>query len=325
MREAKFIRKNREKWLSFEEVISKKESAQPDELANVFIELTNDLAYARTFFPSGKTVPYLNGLSARVHQSIYKNKKERTERLFSFWKTELPLLMAEVHPQMLYSLLFFLSFVFIGVLSTHYDDTFVRLILGDDYVNMTIENIRKGDPMAVYKDDDPTGTFLFIALNNIKVSFLAFALGAIGSLGTIYILFTNGVMVGAFQYFFFQYGGKELLVSSALTIWIHGTLEISAIVLAGGAGMVMGNSLLFPSTYSRLASFKNGAKKGLKVIIGLVPIFAFAAFLEGFVTRLTDLPNFFKIAIILLSLFFIIWYFVWYPIQLRKEQQSATL
>lgn len=324
MREAKFIRKNREKWLSFEQVIAQNESAQPDELANVFIELTNDLAYARTFFPDGKTVPYLNGLSARVHQSLYKNKKEQRHRLISFWKTELPLLMTEVHPQMLYAFLFFVSFAIIGALSAHYDDTFVRLILGDEYVNMTINNIQRGDPMGVYKDDDKMGMFLFIALNNVNVSFLAFALGALGSVGTIYILFRNGVMVGTFQYLFFQYGGKDLLISSALTIWIHGTLEISAIVIAGGAGLTMGNSLLFPQTYARLVSFKKGAKKGLKVIIGLIPIFVFAAFLEGFVTRLTDLPNIVKLSIILFSLTFIGWYFVWYPIRLRKNQPPPT-
>jgi uncharacterized membrane protein SpoIIM required for sporulation len=318
MREAQFIRKNREKWLGFEKVLENQFMSTPDRLADLFTELTNDLSYARTFFPKGKTVNYLNGLSARVHQSLYKNKKERKERLITFWKSELPLLMTEVHPQMLYTLLFFLIFCIIGALSAHYDDTFVRLILGDDYVNMTIENIRKGDPMYVYKDEESTGMFLRIALNNVRVSFLAFGFGVLGSLGTIYILFNNGVMLGSFQYFFFQYGGYELLKTSALTIWIHGTLEISAIVIAGGAGLVMGNSILFPDTYSRLSSFKKGAKKGLKVIIGLIPIFVFAAFLEGFVTRITDLPNYMKLCIILFSAFFIFWYFVWYPIKLKK-------
>ncbi|GAB4334265.1 MAG: stage II sporulation protein M [Flammeovirgaceae bacterium] len=318
MREAQFMRKNREKWLGFEKVLENQFMSTPDRLADLFAELTNDLSYARTFFPQGKTVKYLNGLSARVHQSLYKNKKEKKERLITFWKSELPLLMAETHPQMLYAFLFFLVSCLIGALSAHYDDTFVRLILGDDYVNMTIENIRKGDPMYVYKDEESTGMFLRIALNNVRVSFLAFALGILGSFGTIYILFNNGVMVGSFQYFFFQYGGYELLKTSALSIWIHGTLEISAIIIAGGAGLVMGNSLLFPNTYSRLASFKKGAKKGLKVIIGLVPIFIFAAFLEGFVTRLTDLPNYLKMSIILFSAFFIFWYFVWYPIRLKS-------
>jgi uncharacterized membrane protein SpoIIM required for sporulation len=319
MREAQFIRKNREKWLGFEKVLENQFMSTPDRLADLFTELTNDLSYARTFFPQGKTVKYLNGLSARVHQSLYKNKKEKKERLITFWKSELPLLMTEVHPQMLYTFLFFLIFCIIGALSAHYDDTFVRLILGDDYVNMTIENIRKGDPMYVYKDEESTGMFLRIALNNVRVSFLAFGLGALGSFGTIYILFNNGIMLGSFQYFFFQYGGYELLKTSALSIWIHGTLEISAIVIAGGAGLVMGNSILFPDTFSRLSSFKKGAKKGLKVIIGLIPIFVFAAFLEGFVTRLTDLPNYFKLGIILFSAFFIFWYFVWYPIRLKKS------
>src|SRR5690606_15344093 len=102
-----------------------------------------------------------------------------------------------------------------------------------------------------------------------------------------YFLFYNGVMLGSFQYFFHQRG---LLMESALTIWIHGTLEITAIVIAGGAGIVMGNSILFPGTYSRTESLMRGARRGVKIVLGMIPIFLVAAFLESFVTRLTDMP-----------------------------------
>src|SRR3546814_13017991 len=84
-------------------------------------------------------------------------------------------------------------------------------------------------------------------------------------------------MLGAFQFFFYQ---KGLLLTSVLSIWIHGTLEISAIIIAGSAGLVMGNSLLFPGTWSRLESFRRGARRGLKIVIGLVPVFITAALLE---------------------------------------------
>jgi uncharacterized membrane protein SpoIIM required for sporulation len=112
------------------------------------------------------------------------------------------------------------------------------------------------------------------------------------------------------------------LLASVLKIWIHGTLEISAIVIAGAAGLVMGHSLLFPRTYSRLDSFKQGAKKGMKIVIGLVPVFVTAGFLESFITRLT-LPPIISGGIILVSATFIVWYFVLYPIKLHR--QSVTL
>ena len=79
----------------------------------------------------------------------------------------------------------------------------------------------------------------------------------------------------------------------------------------------MGNSLLFPGTYSRAESFKKGVKQGVKIIIGLVPIFITAGFLEGYVTRLTDMHAVFKIVIIGGSAAFIIWYFIIYPMRLN--------
>ncbi|MFT2008664.1 stage II sporulation protein M [Pontibacter sp. 13R65] len=306
MREAAFIKKNKFKWKSFET----QQPSGPDELADRFVELTNDLAYAQTFYPNSDTTAYLNTLAGQFHQAIYKNKKVKQNRLITFWKSELPLLFRHHQRQLLYAFLIFAVAVFIGALSAALDDTFVRLILGDSYVNMTLENIRKGDPMAVYKSQGETEMFLYITLNNIKVSFMAFILGVFFSVGTVWMLFRNGIMLGAFQYFFYKQG---LLLPSVLTIWIHGTLEIAAIIIAGCAGFVMGNSLLFPKTYSRLHSFKTGARQGIKIVIGLVPVFVVAGFLEGFVTRHTEMPLALSLLIIAASAAFIIFYFILYP------------
>lgn len=316
MREALFIKKNTPRWQQFESLAAGRSASNPDILADLFIQLTDDLSYARTNYPDSQTTVYLNNLTAKVHQSIYRNKKEEKGRFVKFWKYELPLLFYSVHKQLLYSFLIFMAAVIIGAVSAAHDNTFVRLILGDGYVNMTLENIEKGDPMAVYKSKGQLDMFFMITLNNIFVSFKAFAYGIFVSLGTVYILLFNGIMLGAFQYFFHQQG---LLLTSVLSIWIHGTLEISAIVIGGCAGLVMGNSILFPGTYSRLDSLKIGAKKGLKIIVGLVPIFIMAGFLESFITRLTEWHWFFKLSIILLSAAFIIYYFVIYPIQLNKH------
>ncbi len=77
MNEVAFIKKNADKWKEFEKLIKeKKGDADPDTLAELFIELTDDLAYAQTFYPASKSVQYLNGLTAKYHQAIYRNKKE---------------------------------------------------------------------------------------------------------------------------------------------------------------------------------------------------------------------------------------------------------
>jgi uncharacterized membrane protein SpoIIM required for sporulation len=171
----------------------------------------------------------------------------------------------------------------------------------------------------VYKQPDRLSMFFRIALNNIQVSFTIFIAGFLLSLGTVWQLFKNGVMVGAFQYYFFS---KGLGWKSILVIWIHGTLEISSIIIAGASGIILGNSILFPGTHSRLYSLKRGGKDGLKLMIGLVPLFIAAAFLEGFVTRYSTMPIWLSLSILLGSLCFVVWYFIVYPIRLEKKMRS---
>lgn len=164
--------------------------------------------------------------------------------------------------------------------------------------------------MAVYKSMNQTDMFLGITANNIRVSFIAFLLGIFSAFGTGYALLSNGIMLGTFHGFLAGYG---LIVEPIATIWIHGTLEIFAIIVSGGAGIIMGNSLFYPGTYSRLKSFQQGVIRGLKIVIGLIPVFILAGFLEGFVTRYTNLPLFIRFSIIGLSLTLIVSYFYIYP------------
>lgn len=312
MREALFVKQNTEKWKYFEGM----RQANPDEIANEFIEITNDLAYAKTFYPKSKTTAYLNGLASKLHQSVYKNKKEKSNRFLYFWKIELPLIFFQYRKQIFYALAFFLISCAIGALSAKYDDTFVRLIMGDSYVNMTNENISKGDPFGVYKQQNEFLMFLQIGANNIYVALYTFVSGIIFSFGSIVLLFRNGIMLGSFQYFFFSRG---LGLESVLVIWIHGTLEISAIVLAGAAGLVLGNSFLFPKTYTRMESTLRGAKQGLKIVLGLIPIFIVAAFFESFVTRHTEMPMVISVSILVSSAAFIIWYIFIYPAKINNK------
>jgi uncharacterized membrane protein SpoIIM required for sporulation len=181
---------------------------------------------------------------------------------------------------------------------------------------MTNENIAKGDPFGVYKSIGEFPMFFMIAANNVYVSFRVFASGILLSVGTVYQLLSNGIMLGSFQYYFFS---KGLGWASVLTIWIHGTLEISAIVIVGGAGLTVGNSILFPKTFTRLESFKRGAKDAMKIAIGIVPILIVAAFLESFVTRHTEMPMWLSIIILAVSLLFIAWYAILYPNRLHRN------
>ena len=317
MREGLFLKKNIEKWKQYQA----ENPSDPDEMAHRFTDLVNDLGYSKTFYPQSRVTQFLNGLASSIYLRIYENKKEDTSRLVSFWKTELPLIVRKHHRQLLYSFGIFIFFAIVAVFSAMHDETFVRGVLTDQYVDMTEENISKGDPFGVYKSGSQLNMFFSIALHNIEIAFNCFVLGLTLSIGTVYVLFKNGVMVGAFEYMFFA---KGLGLPSVLVIWIHGTLEISAIIISGGAGMILGNSILFPGTVKRIESLRRGAKDGTKIMIGLVPIFITAAFFEGFVTRYTTMPIWLSLIILIGSAAFIIWYFVVYPITLKKKLEAAS-
>jgi uncharacterized membrane protein SpoIIM required for sporulation len=312
MREPLFVKQNAEKWKSFEQ----EPATDPDEVAERFIKITDDLAYAKTFYPESKTTVYLNGLASTLHQTIYKNKTEKSNRFLHFWKYELPLVFKTHQRQLLYAFLFFFVFCLVGILSAKYDQGFIRMFFGNEYVDMTNENIAKGHPFGVYNEESEFAMFFHIAANNIYVELLTFVSGILFSVGSAFFLCQNGIMLGSFEYFFFS---KGLGLQSILVIWIHGTLEISSIIIAGAAGLVMGNSLLFPKTYKRSVSLKKGAKDGMKMAVGIVPLFIVAAFFEGFVTRHTGMPMWLSIAILGSSLSFMIWYVIIYPNKLYKN------
>jgi uncharacterized membrane protein SpoIIM required for sporulation len=168
--------------------------------------------------------------------------------------------------------------------------------------------------------------FVKIAYNNISVAFKTVIFGVLFGIGTILFMWTNGLMLGCFQYIFFSQG---LGWQSVLVIWIHGTIEISSIVIASCAGIILGTGYLFPGTFTRKQSFLRGAKDAVTICISLIPFFIIAAFFESYVTHLMSntfeknsadigLPVPFSIMILAGSFLLILWYFVLYPIHLYK-------
>ena len=325
MREAAFIKQNKDKWLKFESKIFGNETSNPDELSSLYIHLMNDLAYAQTYYPKSKTILYLNNLASKTFQKIYATKKDDSNRLIHFFKTEVPLIMYEYRRYLYYAFAFFFAFIAIGVISSIKDDNFIRLVLGDYYVNMTLENIEKGDPVAVYKGGSTWGSHIGITLNNIRVGFYTYILGFFGGFGTIYVLFENSVMVGAFQYMFYKHNA---FWPSVRGIWIHGAMEIFAIVVEASAGLILGASILFPQTYSRYESLKKGVKVSIKIFLSTFPFTIVAGFLEGYITRHSNImPNWLSIGIILTTLSLITFYYFFYPkiVYNNIQKEYATI
>jgi uncharacterized membrane protein SpoIIM required for sporulation len=316
MNEIRFIKLNGKRWQDFDNFLNENEISNPDQLAQLYVELTDDLAYARTFFPNSKTTKYLNQITFKAHQQIFKRRKVASNSIIKFFLNDYPLTIYENRKTIFIAFIFFVISAIIGAASLSLNEDFARSILGDGYVNMTIDNIKDGHPMGVYDSQEQGIMFLSIAWNNIRVAFMAFALGIFFTVGTFTVLLRNGIMLGVFQFFFFKYG---LMKVSFLTVWMHGTIEISSIIIAAAAGIVMGKGFLFPGTYPRIYSLQREALKGVKMVIGLIPLFIIAAFIESFVTRHSEVSFTFDAIIIVLSSIFIISYLFVYPYFLTKK------
>lgn len=322
MKETQFIKQNIGKWKEYEGELNS-QSLDPKKISRLFVQVTDDLAYSQTFYKNRSVRLYLNGIAQLLFNQMNRGSRFQFKTIVNFWRHELPLNVYRARRELTISLVFFLISIGIGVLSSIHVPDFAHTILSEEYVEMTKRNIENNDPMAVYKDTDKLGMFLRITKNNIKVSFAAFVLGLFAGLGTLYVLLRNGIMLGTFQYFFIE---RDLFWESFLTVWQHGAMEISAIVIAGGAGLTLGRGLILPGTYTRSQSLRLAARRGLKILLGLVPVFIMAGFIEGYFTRNTEAPDSIRLISILLSAGFVLIYFVLYPIYVaRRNPEKAKL
>lgn len=316
MTEVKFIQSNLEKWRDMEQICEHAATAAPEELAAAYQELCTDLAFAQTHFPEARITTYLNDLTLALHVQVYQRRVDFWQKVKDFFTREVPLTFFRCRRYLAISLAVFLLGMLIGIGSQIGDPQYANDILGKYYVNMTLENIKNGEPMAVYNTDFESDAFFGITLNNLMASLVTFVGGVLTFFGTGASLMYNSVMVGCFQTFFFQHGvGYE----SVLAIWLHGTIEISTIIIEGAAGIRFGIGWLFPGSLTRKAAFRRSAKDGLKMCLGGAPLVVLAGFIEGFFTRHTEWPDALRLAVIVLSLLLVIYYVVLLPRKVAKE------
>lgn len=324
MREVAFIKQNKDSWKNFEQMLSNKD-ATADDLRNLFIKINNDLSFAQTYYPKSKLVEYLNALASEAYHRVYKRKSD-WKGIKYFWLNEVPLIMYEFRYYFYGAILFFLLCVAFGSFSTIYEDTYVRTILGDDYVDKTLDNIKNGDVTAVYNNVnlfDDVFSAVSITLNNLWVGLQNFFYGIFFGFGSLLIMFQNGIMVGSFQTMFYNEG---VLLQSVRAIWIHGSMEIFCAMIEGGAGLLLGFSFLFPGSLSRKQSFIIKGQKAVKVVISTFPFTISAGMLEGFITQYAnEMPLIICLSIILFTLAFIVHYYLIYPFKVAKKQGNLQM
>lgn len=276
-----------------------------------FNQLSDDSSFSQTYYKNRSIRVYLNHLMAQL-QAKMLNKRGKLERNYgAFWFDTIPRAMYFARKTLLISFLVFLVFTGIGYYSASQDANFTREVFGNSYVTETIKNIENGDPMAIYKKESQFKMFLRIAQNNLRVGLFAFALGCLFGIGSLFTMLMNGIMIGAFMYFFYSRG---LATDFNLAVWMHGTFEIAMLIIEATAGFVMGLGLVNKGNYTTLQSFYISSRNGIYILIATIPFTIFAAFIESYLTRYTEIPNALRALFIISCLLFTLYYFVIYPI-----------
>ncbi len=287
-----------------------------DETARNFVQLVDDLSYAKTYYPTSRVTKYINALATKIYLGIYQSRKEEGNRFARFWKYDVPLTVVKHWRVMLFTIFVFFLFWTVGFFTAKDDPSFIREVFGDNYVDETEKNIREGNPFGIYQSGDSLFLWVAIMINNIMVAFRYFFEGILLGFFTLKDLGKESMRVGVFNYMFFS---KNLGTEFVLAVMIHGLLELTAIVMSCAGGVVMGISWLFPGTRSRLQAFQQGVKDGVKILLGILPVLVLAGFFEGFVTRYYKMPLVLNILILASAAALLIWYFIIYPISLRRR------
>lgn len=261
------------------------------ELTALYQTVCADLARLRTLDADPAVIDPLNRLITRAHGQIYRGGAKRSWRLSSFLLVQYPRLFRQTWKFTAASLLLSTLSALMAYSTVQHSPQIVADILGgadtELYGPKTIADIRE----RFGHEGNPVLSSLVIT-NNIRVALYAFALGITFAVGTVYVLVVNGAMLGGIAGAFAKSGiGWQFW----MVILPHGALELSAIVIAGGAGMLVGYSLWCPGRRTRRRALREESVRAMQLAVGLIPAFAVAGLYEGLVTPSDAIPESIKV------------------------------
>lgn len=281
-----FIQHNREDWHQLEQMIESfnKNRAKPtsqviETFDHLYQKTTQNLSYSQTFFPDAEVTEHLNQLVSRAHNVIYQTEHSSWKQLKSFVLEKfVGLLIEQWRPIIIAALLFSLGGL-AGFLTVSQDPFHLEILLPG-----TLSNILPPEELAAntrLEHIDGAMMSADIMTNNIQVAILAFASGITFGLLTIYLLIYNGLFLGALAGLFWHSGSSYIFWAY---IAPHGVIELLAIFIAGGAGLLMGYKLLVPGQLKRSVQLKYHALRSVQLLLGTIPLFIIAGIIEGFIT-----------------------------------------
>ncbi|MEK6322574.1 MAG: stage II sporulation protein M [Acidobacteriota bacterium] len=270
------------------------------EFGQLYRRTAADLAIAREEVRDQRLVNYLNHLVARAHGAIYRNESSGFGVFLSFFRYEFPAVFRKTFP---YTLTAFLTFILAGALAAAaclIDEGFADRIAPQlrqsiaEHHNWT-ESVNRANPLASTS----------IQTNNINVTFYAFAGGVLGGIGTLWVLAQNGLLLGMVISLCIRYRFWEIPTFIAA----HGVIELTAIFISGGAGLLIGKALLMPGDLRRIDALVTNGRLAIKLILGCIPMLLIAGLIEGFISP-AHIPPAYKFSISAMSALVMAMYFL---------------
>ena len=285
-----FVRKNRPRWQQLEGMLGLLEGHSPrsrqrpflQELSAAYRATAGDLAFAQTHFRGTTVLLFLHQLVARAHNQIYRARSISLAEVGAFFRREIPEAVRAHLLAVNWAALIFVTGVMLGLSAVQFDERAASIILPTSILDSIYSGRMWTGPLFSVVPAPVASTMLFT--NNISVALLAFAGGLSFGVVTFWILFFNGVMLGMV---FKLCGNYGLLAPLTAFIVTHGFLEISAIILSGGAGFVVANAQLQPGDYSRRDALSVQARSAVRMAVAAVPALIVAGCLEAFVSPST--------------------------------------
>ena len=280
------------------------------EFGRLYRRTAADLAIAREEVRDQRLINYLNHLVGRAHGAIYRSESSGFGVFLDFFRFEFP---AVFRKTFVYTLTAFLIFILSAAFAwgvCYFDEGFAEQIaprLPQDIAahhNWT-ESLNEANPIGSTS----------IQTNNIYVTFIAFAGGVILGLGTIWVLIQNGLLLGMVMGLCVRYRFWDVPIFVAA----HGVIELTAIFIAGGAGLMIGKALLMPGDLRRIDALVTNGLLAVKLILGCIPMLLIAGIIEGFISP-AHIPPYIKFTISGLSGLAMIAYFL--KSDKREEKQA---
>ncbi|MFK3797668.1 MULTISPECIES: stage II sporulation protein M [unclassified Pseudomonas] len=293
MKQREFEQRHQADWTRFaERLVILESSRRLNEAGKGFTEdyrqICRHLALAQERGYSSHLVDPLQQLAMRGHQQLYRHRSQLVARLLSFVLADFPrLVRAEWRLVAFSGVLFFGSLFIMGVLVHGYPDLIYSVVSPaevSEMEGMYDPAARRLGQSAERASSTDWLMFGYYIMHNIGIAFQTFASGLLFGLGSLFFLLFNGLMIGAVA-------GHLTNVGFGETFWPfvvgHGSFELTAIALAGAAGLKLGWALLAPGPLRRGEALRVAAQTSVRLMGGVILFLMIAAFIEAYWSSMT--------------------------------------